>query len=56
VQQSPYLMPDGLEDALKEFDLAFDSEEYFETNCRDLLSKIRLAFDKCPRLEQCQDR
>jgi hypothetical protein len=51
-RQSPYLVPDGLEDALREFNFAFvsDSEEYFETNCKELNKRIRDAFDDCPKI------
>jgi hypothetical protein len=50
VRQSPYTLPAHLEDALREFDLAFDSEEFFDTNCEELNKRIRDAFDKCPRV------
>jgi hypothetical protein len=48
VRQSPYVVPAGLEHALREFRLAFSAEEYFETDCKTLFGKIRLAFDVCP--------
>ena len=51
VQQSPYLVPDNLADALREFDSAFHSDEFFSTDCDWLKANIRLAFMSCPHIE-----
>jgi hypothetical protein len=48
ILQSPYLVPEGLTDALIQFNNAFVSEDFFETNCRDLISRIKEVFDDCP--------
>lgn len=48
VQQSPYVLPENLEGGLREFWRHFDpSIEYFETNCENLMEKIRETFEQC---------
>lgn len=48
VRLSPYLVPDGLEEALIEFDALFNVDEYFEASCNVLSKNIRSTFDSCP--------
>lgn len=51
VRQSPYLIPDKLPEALREFVVAFsETEDHFGTSCKALLSSVRAAFEKCPAI------
>lgn len=51
VQQSPYTVPDNLQKAIHEFAAAFaPTGEIFTTNCRDLLTLVREAFEECPSI------
>jgi len=51
VRQSPYICPPLLDVGIRQFDNAFTSEDCFETNCQELRSDIRKAFEKCPMVQ-----
>jgi hypothetical protein len=56
IQQSPYLCPDNLQQALEEFDLAspYDRTSFagsiFETSCKGLIPFVRGLFEACPTI------
>jgi hypothetical protein len=50
VQQSPYVVPNHLTEALQEFDRALSSDEYFETSCKALHEVVRGTFEGCPSI------
>ncbi len=55
VRQSPYIIPDNLQEGLFEFWGEFDGNDndlfaditFFETNCNDLRGRIRETFEMC---------
>lgn len=57
VRQSPYLVPDNLGEAAKQFADNFvvgllpDDDEYFRTNCSALGRLVYQTFEKCPLIQ-----
>ena len=50
VRQSPYLFPLDLVSGLVEFNSAFCLNDYFETSCVSLRSRVRGTFQRCPTI------